>query len=93
MIVTAVDHSVFDLQPEVCGVVGFAVEDLLAGEVGRHLADGLHGCRDGPATGERLIAERTDQYHVLGDYTGEGVLVGAAVHALDEGLDGGAVRG
>jgi hypothetical protein len=56
-VVHPVDRHVFDLQPEECGVVGLAAEDLLVGEVRRHRGDALDGCRDGLAAGERLIAE------------------------------------
>jgi hypothetical protein len=52
--------------------------------------DGLHG---GVAAGDWLIAERAVQRHVLGEQAGEGVLVDAAVDAVDEGLQGVAVRG
>jgi hypothetical protein len=54
----SVDHGVFDLQPEGCGVVGLAAEDFLVGEVGRQSVDGLYSFHDGLAAGEWLIAER-----------------------------------
>ena len=55
-VVHSVDHGVFDLQPEECGVVGLAAEDLLIGEVGRQRVDGLYGFRDGspPVSGSSL---------------------------------------
>jgi hypothetical protein len=87
-VVHSVDHGVFDLQPEECGVVGLAAEDLLIGELGRQRVDGLYGFRDGLAAGEWLIAERAVQHHVLGEATGDGVFACAAVHAVDEGLGG-----
>ena len=51
---------------------------------------GFHG---GLAAGDWVIAERAVQPHVLGEQTGEGVFVCAAVNAVDEGLQGVAVRG
>src|ERR1700679_853986 len=46
--------------------------------LGRQRVDGLYGFRDGLAAGERLIAERADQHHVLGEATGDGVFACAA---------------
>src|SRR6202022_3275625 len=89
----AVDRGVSDLQPEECGVVGLAAEDLHIGVVGRQSVDGLYGFHGGLAAGDWLIAERAVQHHVLGEQTGEGVFVCAAVNAVDEGLQGVAVRG
>ena len=76
-----------------CGVVGFAAEDLHIGIVGRQSVDSLYGFHGGLAAGDWLIAERAVQHHVLGEQTGEGVFVCAAVDAVDEGLQGVAVRG
>src|SRR6202171_119387 len=57
-VVHSVDHGVFDLQPEVRGVVRLAAEDFLVGEVGRHRADAPSGFQQCLAAGEWLIAER-----------------------------------
>src|ERR1700677_133409 len=84
----AVDRGVSDLQPEVCGMVGLAAEDLQIGVVGRQSVDGLYGLHGGLAADDWLIAERAVQPHVLGEQTGEGVFVCAAVNAVDEGLQG-----
>ena len=65
-VVHSVDHGVFDLQPEVRGVVRISAEDLLIGEVGRHRADGpsyQSWDQDGALT-------RTEWYihgHAIGD--------------------------
>ena len=52
-VVHPVDHGVFDLQPEVRGVVRLAAEDFLVGEVGRHRADPCMASRTAsrPVTG------------------------------------------
>src|SRR6185312_1266380 len=89
----AVDRGIPDLQPEVCGVVGLTAEDLQIGVVGRESVDGFYGFHGDLAAGDRLIAERAVEHHVLGEQTGEGVCVCAAVDAVDEGLQGVAVRG
>jgi hypothetical protein len=73
------------LKPEVCGVVGLSAEDLHVGVVGGQCVDFLDGLHGGVAAGDRLIAERAVQRHVLGEQAGEGVLVDAAVDAVDEG--------
>jgi hypothetical protein len=76
-----------------CRGHALAAEDLLIGEVRRQRVDGLYGFRDGLAAGERLISERADQHHVLGEATGDGVFACAALHAVEEELEGGAVLG
>src|ERR1700730_10657390 len=88
-----VDRGVSDLQPEVCGVVGLAAEDLHIGVVGRQDVEGLYSFHGDLAADDWLIAERAVQHHVRGEQTGEGVFVCAAVNAVDEGLQGGAVGG
>src|ERR1700738_1406961 len=62
----AIDRGVSDLQPEVCGVVGLAAEDLQIGVVGRQSVDGLYGFHGGLAADDWLIGERAVQHHVLG---------------------------
>jgi hypothetical protein len=91
-VVHPVDYGVFDLQPEVRGVVRLSGEDFFVGEVGRR-ADSSYGFQDCLAAGEWLIAERAVHHHVLGEDSGKGVFVGAAVHAVDEEFHGVAVRG
>ena len=56
-------------------------------------ADPLHGFQDCLAAGDWLVAERAVHHHVLGEDAGKGVFVCAAVHGVDEGLHGVAVRG
>src|ERR1700726_1026053 len=72
-LVHPVDHGVFDLQPEVRGVVRLAAEDLLVGEVGRHRADGPYGFQDCLAASDWLVTERAVQHHVLGEDAGKSV--------------------
>src|ERR1700761_1673898 len=89
----SVDRGVPDLQPEVRGVVRLAAEDLQIGVVGRQSVNGLY-CFDGGLTADdRVIAERAVQPHVLREQTSEGVVVCAAVDAVDERLQGVAVWG
>lgn len=57
-VVHPVDHGVFDLQPEVGGVVRLAAENFPVADVGRYRADRADGFQDCLATGEWLIAER-----------------------------------
>src|SRR4051812_47831134 len=89
----SVDRGVSDSQPEVGGVVGLAAEDLPIGVVVRQSVDSPYGFHGGLAAGDWLIAERAAHNHVLGEQTGEGGFVCAAVDAVDEGLQGVAVRG
>jgi hypothetical protein len=70
-----------------------AAEDLQIGVVGRQSVDGLYGFHGDLAAGDWVIPERAVQHHVLGEQTGEDVFVCAAVDAVDEGLQGVAVRG
>src|SRR3954447_12303053 len=78
---------------KVRGVVGLAAEHLHIRVVRRQSVDGLDSLHRDLAAGDWLIAERAVQHHVLGEQTGEGVLVCAAVDAVDEGLHGVAMRG
>lgn len=55
--VHSVDYGVFDLQPEVRGVVRLVAEDLLVGEVG-HRRGGLDGFQDCLAAPRAAIPPR-----------------------------------
>ena len=72
-------------------VVGLTAQDLFVAGVRCHRGQVLDGCCDGLAAGERLTTERSGYRHVLGDDLRESVCVRAAVHAVDEGLNGLAV--
>ena len=45
------------------------------------------------ASGDRFIAKRAVQHHVLGEDAGKSGFVSAAVHGVHEGFHGVAVRG
>src|SRR6201985_936534 len=80
----AVDRGVPALQRQVRGVVRLAAEDLQIGVVGRQSVNGLYCFDSGLTADDWVIAERAVQPHVLGEQTGEGVVVCAAVDAVDE---------
>src|ERR1700742_1966173 len=89
----AVDRGVPDLQPEVRGAVRLAAEDLQIGVAGRQSVNGLYCFDSGITADDRDLAEAAGQPHRLPGQTSEGVVVCAAVDAVDERLQGVAVWG